>query len=54
MCTDFYCGYNGYEGEHQRCWTHLLRDLHALKEEHSSNEEVLAWAKGNSHAGAKS
>lgn len=46
LCSDFYCGYNGYEGEHQRCWTHLLRDLHSLKEEHSHNEEVLAWAKG--------
>lgn len=51
LCTDFYCGYNSYEGEHQRCWTHLLRDLHSLKEEHSdngepTNVEVLEWAKG--------
>ena len=46
LCTDFYCGYNGYEGEHQRCWTHLLRDLHSLKEEHPTNQEVQEWAKG--------
>lgn len=45
LCSDFYCGYNGYEGEHQRCWTHLLRDLHALKEEHPANEDVQQWAK---------
>ena len=44
LCTDFYAGYNGYEGEHQRCWTHLLRDLHSLKEEHSDNRKVLEWA----------
>ena len=45
LCTDFYCGYNGYEGEHQRCWTHLLRDLHSLKEEHLDNAQVMEWAK---------
>ena len=45
LCSDFYCGYNGYTGEHQRCWTHLLRDLHLLKEEHSDNEDVVQWAK---------
>lgn len=44
LCTDFYCGYNGYQGEHQRCWTHLLRDLHSLKEEYSDNRKVLEWA----------
>ena len=46
LCSDFYGGYNGYTGDHQRCWTHLLRDLHQLKEEHSDNEEVVEWAKG--------
>ena len=44
LVTDFYAGYNIYSGAHQRCWVHLLRDLHALKEEHSSNDEVVAWA----------
>ncbi len=46
LCSDFYCGYNSYSGEHQRCWTHLLRDIHALKEEHPDNEAVMEWAKG--------
>ena len=44
LATDFYAGYNDYEGPHQRCWTHLLRDLHELKEDHSQDAEVLQWA----------
>jgi hypothetical protein len=44
LVSDFYCGYNAYAGKHQRCWTHLLRDLHALKEAHQQDAEVLAWA----------
>jgi|SRR5919204_1194760 hypothetical protein len=42
--TDFYGAYNRYAGRHQRCWAHLLRDLHALKEEHASDPAVVAWA----------
>lgn len=44
LVTDFYAAYNDFPGEHQRCWAHLLRDLHALKEEHKDNVEVLGWA----------
>jgi transposase len=44
LVSDFYCGYNEYAGKHQRCWTHLLRDLHALKEAHQQDTEVLVWA----------
>ena len=44
LVSDFYCGYNGYAGKHQRCWVHLLRDLHALKEEYASALEIVAWA----------
>jgi hypothetical protein len=43
--SDFYSAYNVYLGRHQRCWVHLLRDLHQLKEEHAAQEEVVAWAK---------
>jgi hypothetical protein len=42
--SDFYCGYNAYAGKYQRCWVHLLRDLHALKEAHSDDGMVVAWA----------
>ena len=44
LVSDFYGGYNEFPGEHQRCWVHLLRDLHELKEKHKTNEEVLKWA----------
>ncbi|MBF6614863.1 MAG: IS66 family transposase [Chloroflexi bacterium] len=44
LVTDFYAAYNDFPGEHQRCWVHLLRDLHKLKEEHKDNQEVLGWA----------
>jgi transposase len=44
LVTDFYVAYNDLPCEHQRCWVHLLRDLHELKEEHKENQEVLDWA----------
>lgn len=44
LVSDFYGAYNWYVGRHQRCWVHLLRDLHALKEEHAEQPEVLVWA----------
>src|SRR5437763_6217321 len=42
--TDFYGGYNKYSGKHQRCWVHLLRDLHGLKKAHADAAGVIAWA----------
>lgn len=44
LVTDFYAAYNDLPCEHQRCWVHLLRDIHELKQEHKDNEEVLGWA----------
>src|SRR5262245_35127706 len=41
---DFYGSYNVYGGKHPRCWVHLLRDLHHLKEVHADNAAVVAWA----------
>jgi hypothetical protein len=41
--SDFYGAYNVYLGGHQRCWVHLLRDLHELQGEHSSDEAVVKW-----------
>jgi transposase len=43
LVSDFYGGYNIYAGKHQRCWVHFLRDLHALREAHASDETVVAW-----------
>lgn len=43
LVTDFYAAYNLIPGRHQRCWVHLLRDLHALKETQVANPEVWEW-----------
>lgn len=44
LVTDFYGGYNHTDGKHQRCWAHLLRDLHKLKDDHAvTNPELLPW-----------
>ena len=45
LVSDFYAAYNLLPGRHQRCWTHLLRDLHALKEAQAGRAEVLQWAR---------
>jgi transposase len=54
LVSDFYVGYNDYECRKQRCWGHLLRDLHDLKEQHKVEEhkveehpedsEAVSWA----------
>ena len=43
LVTDFYAAYNLIPGRHQRCWVHLLRDLHELKQEQAANPEVVQW-----------
>lgn len=44
LVSDFYAAYNLIPGRHQRCWVHLLRDLHELKEGHATRADVVAWA----------
>lgn len=44
LVSDFYAAYNLIPGRHQRCWVHLLRDLHELKAEHADRDDVVAWA----------
>lgn len=44
LVTDFYVAYDHYAGPHQRCWTHLLRDIHTLGERHPSAPGLRAWA----------
>ena len=43
LVTDFYAAYNLIPGRHQRCWVHLLRDLHDLKQAQAANAEVVLW-----------
>jgi transposase len=42
--SDFYASYNSYEGPHQRCWVHFLRDRHELKEQYPDDADVQQWA----------
>jgi transposase/uncharacterized coiled-coil protein SlyX len=44
LVSDFYAGYNHYAGLKQRCWAHLLRDLHELRVAHSDDAAVQQWA----------
>lgn len=44
LVSDFYGSYNVYVGKHQRCWVHLLRDLHALKEHYPIDAAIVRWA----------
>jgi hypothetical protein len=41
---DFYAAYNIHEGLHQRCWVHLLGDIHDLKEDFPHDGALLSWA----------
>ncbi len=44
LVSDFYGVYTGYEGVHQYCWAHLLRDIHELAEQHPDDLAVQGWA----------
>jgi transposase len=44
LVTDFYAAYDHYDGPHQRCWTHLLRDVRTLVERHPADAALAAWA----------
>jgi len=47
LVTDFYGGYNDTPGgRHQRCWVHLLRDVHALGEAHPVHLENPGLGRG--------
>lgn len=44
LCSDFYGAYHKIESLKQKCWAHILRDLHNLKEKHPKNLEILYFA----------
>ena len=44
--SDFYAAYNHYSGPKQRCWAHLLRDLHELTQSCPKDVKLGLWAKG--------
>jgi transposase len=45
LVTDFYAAYDHYPGPHQRCWVHLLRDIHELRRLHPDDPGLAQWAK---------
>ena len=45
LVSDFYGAYNVYQGPHQRCWTHLLRDIHQLKERFPEHDGLAQWSR---------
>jgi hypothetical protein len=44
LVSDFYGAYTGYEGGHQYCWAHLLRDIHELTIQHPADASLCGWA----------
>ncbi len=46
LVSDFYAAYHHHPGLKQRCWVHLLRDIHTLKELHPEDGGLARWAKG--------
>jgi transposase len=46
LVSDFYAAYTTYDGRHQYCWAHLLRDVDDLLAEHCDTAAVIGWADG--------
>jgi transposase len=46
LVSDFYAAYTTYDGRHQYCWAHLLRDVDDLVEQHRQDAAVVGWADG--------
>ena len=46
LVSDFYAAYDHYDGLQQKCWVHLLRDVHDLLRQHPDDADLAAWADG--------
>ena len=44
LVSDFYVAYTTYEGVHQYCWGHLLRDIHEVRVAHPQDAGLQGWA----------
>ena len=44
LVSDFYAAYDHYPGLKQRCWAHLLRDIHDLKRIYPEDARLARWA----------
>ena len=45
LVSDFYVAYHHYPGLKQRCWAHLLRDIHKLKALYPEDAGHVRWAR---------
>ena len=45
LVSDFYAAYDHVPTAKQRCWAHLLRDVHTLCQQHPNDAALAAWAK---------
>src|SRR5713101_1879427 len=44
LVSDFYAAYDHYPGPHQRCWAHLLGDIHDLRQLYPKDAGLAEWA----------
>jgi transposase len=44
LASDFYAAYTHYPGLKQRCWAHLLREIHELTQIFPEDAALQAWA----------
>lgn len=44
LVSDFYAAYHHYAGPKQRCWAHLLRDIHDLRVLYPKDRPLAQWA----------
>ena len=44
LVSDFYAAYHHYPGLKQRCWVHLLRDIHDLRALYPKDRQLARWA----------
>ena len=45
LVSDFYAAYHHYDGPKQRCWAHLLRDIHDLRALYPDDHSLKRWAR---------
>ena len=44
LVSDFYAAYHHYDGPKQRCWAHLLRDIHDQRTLYPDDAPLARWA----------
>jgi transposase len=44
LVSDFYAAYDHVPTAKQRCWAHLLRDVHTLRQQHPDDAALATWA----------